>query len=129
MNPPFGVDWKKDKAFIDKEINELGEDGRFVAGTPRTSDGSLLFLQHMLSKRMHDEKGSRMAIIFNGSPLFTGDAGSGESNIRKWIIENDMLEGIIAMPAGKIVLRFLPPAVITYEQLDRVAEVLNKILK
>lgn len=98
MNPPFGVDWKKDKPFIDKEANELGFNGRFGAGTPRTSDGSLLFLQHMLSKMSKDDKGSRMAIIFNGSPLFTGDAGSGESEIRRWIIENDLLEGIIALP-------------------------------
>lgn len=98
MNPPFGVDWKKDKPFIDKEVNELGFNGRFGAGTPRTSDGSLLFLQHMLSKMSEDENGSRMAIIFNGSPLFTGDAGSGESEIRRWIIENDLLEGIIALP-------------------------------
>ncbi len=98
MNPPFGVDWKKDKPFIDKEIQQLGFDGRFGAGSPRTSDGSLLFLQHMLSKMENDKKGSRMAIIFNGSPLFTGDAGSGESEIRRWIIENDMLEGIIALP-------------------------------
>lgn len=98
MNPPFGVDWKKDKDFIDKEVKELGFNGRFGAGTPRTSDGSLLFLQHMISKMQQDEKGSRMAIIFNGSPLFTGDAGSGESEIRRWIIENDLLEGIIALP-------------------------------
>lgn len=98
MNPPFGVDWKKDKEFIDKEAKELGLNGRFGAGTPRTSDGSLLFLQHMISKMQQDEKGSRMAIIFNGSPLFTGDAGSGESEIRRWIIENDLLEGIIALP-------------------------------
>ncbi|MTI66594.1 MAG: SAM-dependent DNA methyltransferase [Firmicutes bacterium] len=98
MNPPFGVDWKKDKDFIKKEVKELGFDGRFGAGTPRTSDGSLLFLQHMLSKMNTDEKGSRMAIIFNGSPLFTGDAGSGESEIRRWILENDLLEGIIALP-------------------------------
>jgi len=98
MNPPFGVDWKKDKEFIDQEVRELGFDGRFGAGTPRTSDGSLLFLQHMLSKMQQDEKGSRMAIIFNGSPLFTGDAGSGESEIRRWLIENDLLEGIIALP-------------------------------
>lgn len=98
MNPPFGVDWKKDKEFIEKEVNELGFNGRFGAGTPRTSDGSLLFLQHMVSKMMEDEKGSRMAIIFNGSPLFTGDAGSGESEIRRWIIENDLLEGIVALP-------------------------------
>lgn len=98
MNPPFGVDWKKDKEFIDKEARELGLNGRFGAGTPRTSDGSLLFLQHMISKMQQDEKGSRMAIIFNGSPLFIGDAGSGESEIRRWIIENDLLEGIIALP-------------------------------
>lgn len=98
MNPPFGVDWKKDKEFIDREVRELGFEGRFGAGTPRTSDGSLLFLQHMISKMQQDEKGSRMAIIFNGSPLFTGDAGSGESEIRRWLIENDLLEGIIALP-------------------------------
>jgi len=98
MNPPFGVDWKKDKDFIDKEVKDLGFNGRFGAGTPRTSDGSLLFLQHMTSKMIDDEKGSRMAIIFNGSPLFTGDAGSGESEIRRWVIENDLLEGIIALP-------------------------------
>lgn len=98
MNPPFGVDWKKDKEFIDKEYDDFGFDGRFGAGLPRTSDGSLLFLQHMISKMKTDEKGSRMAIIFNGSPLFTGDAGSGESDIRKWIIENDLLEGIVALP-------------------------------
>jgi type I restriction enzyme M protein len=98
MNPPFGVDWKKDKEFIEKESKELGFNGRFGAGLPRSSDGSLLFLQHMVSKMMEDEKGSRMAIIFNGSPLFTGDAGSGESEIRRWIIENDLLEGIVALP-------------------------------
>lgn len=98
MNPPFGVDWKKDKNFIEKESKEMGFNGRFGAGTPRTSDGSLLFLQHMISKMNDDEKGSKMAIIFNGSPLFTGDAGSGESEIRRWIIENDLLEGIIALP-------------------------------
>jgi len=98
MNPPFGVDWKKDKEFIDREVKEFGFNGRFAAGTPRTSDGSLLFLQHMVSKMQEDEKGSRMAIIFNGSPLFTGDAGSGESEIRRWLIENDLLEGIVALP-------------------------------
>jgi len=98
MNPPFGVDWKKDKDLIDKEVREQGFNGRFGAGTPRTSDGSLLFLQHMVSKMQEDQKGSRMAIIFNGSPLFTGDAGSGESEIRRWLIENDLLEGIIALP-------------------------------
>jgi type I restriction enzyme M protein len=93
-NPPFGVSWKKEKAFIDNEAND--PHGRFHAGTPRSSDGALLFLQHMISKM--EPNGSRIAIIFNGSPLFTGDAGSGESDIRKWIIENDWLEAIIAMP-------------------------------
>jgi len=97
-NPPFGVDWKKQRKFIKQEAEIQGFDGRFGAGTPRVSDGSLLFLQHLLSKMRDDEKGSRIAIIFNGSPLFTGDAGSGESEIRRWIIENDMLEGIIALP-------------------------------
>lgn len=97
-NPPFGVQWKKEEAKVKEEHEKLGFNGRFGAGTPRVSDGSLLFLQNMISKMYKDEEGSRVAIIFNGSPLFTGDAGSGESNIRKWIIENDMLEGIIAMP-------------------------------
>ncbi|MBN1316970.1 MAG: SAM-dependent DNA methyltransferase [Anaerolineales bacterium] len=93
-NPPFGVSWKKEANFIKKEASD--PHGRFHAGTPRTSDGALLFLQHMISKM--EAKGSRIAIIFNGSPLFTGDAGSGESDIRKWIIENDWLEAVIAMP-------------------------------
>jgi type I restriction enzyme M protein len=93
-NPPFGVSWKKEKTFI---RNEEGDpNGRFQAGTPRISDGALLFLQHMISKM--ESRGSRIAIIFNGSPLFTGDAGSGESDIRKWIIENDWLEAIVALP-------------------------------
>ena len=96
-NPPFGVTWKDEEKQV-KEEADLGFDGRFGAGTPRVSDGSLLFLQNMISKMYQDEEGSRIAIIFNGSPLFTGDAGSGESNIRKWIIENDLLEGIIALP-------------------------------
>lgn len=93
-NPPFGVSWKKERDFIEKEAND--PHGRFTAGTPRVSDGALLFLQHMISKM--DANGSRIAIIFNGSPMFTGDAGSGESEIRKWIIENDWLEAIVAMP-------------------------------
>jgi type I restriction enzyme M protein len=93
-NPPFGVSWVKEENFIRSEAND--PHGRFTAGTPRTSDGALLFLQHMISKM--EAGGSRIAIIFNGSPLFTGDAGSGESNIRKWIIENDWLEAIVAMP-------------------------------
>jgi type I restriction enzyme M protein len=96
-NPPFGVTWKDEEKKV-KDEADLGFDGRFGAGTPRVSDGSLLFLQNMISKMYDDEEGSRIAIIFNGSPLFTGDAGSGESNIRRWIIENDMLEGIIALP-------------------------------
>src|SRR5690554_2770007 len=97
-NPPFGVEWKKAQKFIKDENESEGYDGRFGAGLPRISDGSLLFLQHLISKMKQDETGSRIAIIFNGSPLFTGDAGSGESEIRRWIIENDMLEGIIALP-------------------------------
>lgn len=98
MNPPFGVDWKHYGEKVVEEHEEKGFEGRYGAGLPRTSDGSLLFLQHMVSKMKHDEKGSRMAIIFNASPLFTGDAGSGESEIRRWIIEEDLLEGIIALP-------------------------------
>ena len=93
-NPPFGVSWKKEQKFIENEANDPYS--RFSAGLPRTSDGALLFLQHMISKM--EPRGSRIAIIFNGSPLFTGDAGSGESNIRKWIIENNWLEAIIALP-------------------------------
>ena len=98
-NPPFGVEWKQQQSVINRERSTLGDRGRFGAGLPRINDGSLLFLQHMLSK-MHpaDDGGSRVAIVFNGSPLFTGDAGSGESNIRKWIIENDWLETIVALP-------------------------------
>ena len=93
-NPPFGVSWKKEQGFIENEAQN--PNGRFFAGTPRVSDGSLLFLQHMISKM--EPSGSRVAIVFNGSPLFTGDAGGGESDIRKWIIEKDMLEAIIGMP-------------------------------
>ncbi|MDE2695526.1 MAG: class I SAM-dependent DNA methyltransferase [Chloroflexota bacterium] len=98
-NPPFGVEWKQQKQAIERERDTLGNQGRFGAGTPRINDGSLLFLQHMLSKMQPaDEGGSRIAIVFNGSPLFTGDAGGGESNIRRWIIENDWLEAIVALP-------------------------------
>src|SRR3989344_5993984 len=97
-NPPFGVDWKKDMEAVHREAAH-GSSGRFAAGTPRISDGQLLFLQHMISK-MHDPKegGSRIAIVMNGSPLFTGDAGSGESEIRRWLLENDWLEAIVALP-------------------------------
>ena len=98
-NPPFGVEWKQQQQDIKREAATLGDKGRFGAGLPRINDGSLLFLQHMLSKRRPpQEGGSRIAIVFNGSPLFTGDAGSGESNIRQWIIENDWLEAIVALP-------------------------------
>ncbi len=98
-NPPFGVEWKKYEKFIRDEAEDKGYAGRFGAGLPRVSDGSLLFLQHMISKMMPvEDGGSRIAIVFNGSPLFTGDAGSGESEIRRWIIESGWLETIIAMP-------------------------------
>ncbi len=97
-NPPFGVDWKKDKEAVEKEA-ERGYAGRFGAGTPRISDGQFLFLQHLISKmRNPSDGGSRLAIVFNGSPLFTGDAGSGESEIRRWILEHDWLEAIVALP-------------------------------
>ncbi|PVD16253.1 DNA methyltransferase [Mesotoga sp. Brook.08.105.5.1] len=97
-NPPYGKDWSQDEKTVRYEASR-GTAGRFSAGLPRKSDGQLLFLQHMISKmRPIEEGGSRIAIIMNGSPLFTGDAGSGESEIRRWIIENDWLEAIIAMP-------------------------------
>jgi type I restriction enzyme M protein len=93
-NPPFGVSWKSEQKKI---VNESKEgNGRFSVGTPRVSDGSLLFLQHMISKM--ETQGSRIGVVFNGSPLFTGDSGSGESEIRKWIIENDWLECVVALP-------------------------------
>ncbi|MEU3456872.1 class I SAM-dependent DNA methyltransferase [Micromonospora sp. NPDC006766] len=101
-NPPFGVEWKKVKDEIETEYETLGESGRFGAGLPRINDGSLLFLQHMISKMKpvtaDGKGGSRIAIVFNGSPLFTGAAESGESRIRQWILENDWLEGIVALP-------------------------------
>jgi len=98
-NPPFGVDWKKVQDSIKSEHEKKGFAGRFGPGLPRISDGSLLFLMHLISKmRPATEGGGRIGIVLNGSPLFTGDAGSGESEIRRWIIENDMLEAIIALP-------------------------------
>ena len=97
-NPPYGVDWKKYKEPIVSEAENLGKEGRFGAGTPRVSDGQLLFLQHMISKMRADEAGSRIGIVMNGSPLFTGGAGSGESEIRRWMLENDWVEAIIALP-------------------------------
>ncbi|MEU8377385.1 class I SAM-dependent DNA methyltransferase [Micromonospora sp. NPDC048894] len=97
-NPPFGVEWKKVENYVKAE-HARGHAGRFGAGLPRINDGSLLFLQHMISKMKRPEDGgSRLAIVFNGSPLFTGAAGSGESEIRRWILENDLLEGIVALP-------------------------------
>jgi type I restriction enzyme M protein len=102
-NPPFGVDWKKQQKEIQREHEKLGLDGRFGAGLPRVNDGALLFLQHMWSKRedvkpKEHKEGSRLAIVFSGSPMFTGGAGSGESEIRRWLIENDWLEAIVALP-------------------------------
>jgi len=103
-NPPFGVEWKDQKGVVEREHADMGFSGRFGAGLPAINDGSLLFLQHMISK-MHPYKegdenavGSKIAIVFNGSPLFSGDAGSGPSNIRRWIIENDWLDAIVALP-------------------------------
>ena len=103
-NPPFGVEWKDQKNAVEREHKTMGFSGRFGAGLPAISDGSLLFLQHMIAK-MHpyqegdeDQPGSKIAIVFNGSPLFSGDAGSGPSNIRRWIIENDWLDAIVALP-------------------------------
>jgi len=119
-NPPFGVEWKPEEDAIRREHEQQGFSGRFGAGLPRINDGSLLFLQHMISKMKPSavpplggagrpakagttnggttNGGTRLAIVFNGSPLFTGDAGSGESEIRRWIIENDWLDAIVAMP-------------------------------
>ncbi len=98
-NPPFGVEWKPQQAKIKKEHEGEGFGGRYGPGLPRISDGSLLFLMHMISKmKPVKEGGTRLAIVFNGSPLFTGSAGSGESEIRRWIIENDWLEAIVALP-------------------------------
>ncbi len=98
-NPPFGVEWKDAESVIKSESQRLGFSGRFGAGLPRINDGSFLFLQHMISKmKPVSEGGSRIAIVFNGSPLFTGGAGSGESEIRRWIIENDWLDAVVALP-------------------------------
>ncbi len=98
-NPPYGVEWKKVEKAVRDEAEKLGANGRFGAGLPRINDGSFLFLEHMVSKwKPVKDGGSRMAIIFNGSPLFTGGPGSGESEIRRWVIENDWLEAIIGLP-------------------------------
>ena len=92
-NPPFGVEWKTDKKFVEQELTQ--PNNRFVAGTPRVSDGQLLFLQNLLAKADDD---ARIAIILNGSPLFSGDAGSGESEIRRYVLTNHLLEAIVALP-------------------------------
>jgi type I restriction enzyme M protein len=101
-NPPFGVEWKPEKDNVTREHEQFGFKGRFGPGLPRINDGALLFLLHMISKMetapTKGGEGARIAIVFNGSPLFTGDAGGGESNIRRWIIENDMLEAVIGLP-------------------------------
>ena len=98
-NPPFGVEWKMVADTVKSEHKTMGLAGRFGAGTPRINDGSFLFLQHMISKmKRPEDDGARLAIVFNGSPLFTGAAGSGESEIRRWIIENDWLEAVVALP-------------------------------
>ncbi|MCT7292956.1 type I restriction-modification system subunit M [Rhodococcus sp. PAE-6] len=100
-NPPFGVEWKTQQKTVTDEHEQRGFAGRFGPGLPRVSDGSLLFLLHLISKMQpvkNGQGGSRLAIVLNGSPLFTGGAGSGESNIRQWIIENDLLDAIIALP-------------------------------
>jgi type I restriction enzyme M protein len=98
-NPPYGVEWKKVEKAVRDEADKLGANGRFGAGLPRINDGSFLFLQHMVSKwKPVKNGGSRMAIIFNASPLFTGGPGSGESEVRRWVIENDWLEAIIGLP-------------------------------
>ena len=98
-NPPFGVEWKKIEAFIRKEFETQGFNGRFGPGLPRVSDGSLLFLMHLISKmRPVKDGGSRFGIVLNGSPLFTGGAGSGESEIRRYVLENDLLEAIVGLP-------------------------------
>ena len=99
-NPPFGVKWEKIAKKVEDEHNKLGFSGRFGAGLPSKSDGSFLFILHLISKMKQDEQGSRLAIVFNGSPLFSGSPSStkNESSIRQWIIENDLLESIIALP-------------------------------
>lgn len=98
-NPPFGVDWKDQRAYVDDEHAKLGFAGRFGPGTPAVSDGAMLFLLHLVSKmRKREDGGSRMAIVLNGSPLFSGGAGGGESNIRKWLLDNDLVEAIIGLP-------------------------------
>jgi type I restriction enzyme M protein len=98
-NPPFGVEWKKVEKEVRKEHEQQGFNGRFGPGLPRVSDGSMLFLMHLLAKmRPAAEGGSRFSIVLNGSPLFTGGAGSGESEIRRYVLENDLVEAIVGLP-------------------------------
>ena len=97
-NPPYGVDWKKSKDKVTEEYETQGIEGRFGAGLPGITDGQLLFVQHMVSKMRPDAQGSRIGIVMNGSPLFKGGAGSGESEIRRWLLENDLIEAIVALP-------------------------------
>lgn len=98
-NPPFGKKWEKDQDFVEREAKEMGFAGRFGAGTPRVSDGSMLFIQHLVSKLERPENGGgRAAIILSGSPLFTGNAGQGETEIRRWLLENDLIDAIVALP-------------------------------
>lgn len=120
-NPPFGVEWKPEKSYVTQEHNTFGFNGRFGPGLPRINDGALLFLLHMISKMQRPPEhytlpapggvkggeGSRIAVIFNGSPLFTGDAGGGESNIRRWIIENDMLEAVACQTSFSTIQAFI----------------------
>lgn len=98
-NPPFGVEWKKQQEAVNREHEQMGFNGRFGAGLPRVNDGSLLFLMHLVSKmRPVSEGGGRIGIVLNGSPLFTGAAGSGESEIRRWLLDNDLVEAIVGLP-------------------------------
>lgn len=98
-NPPFGKKWEKDQAFVEREAREMGFDGRFGAGTPRVSDGSMLFIQHLIDKLERPQKGGgRAGIILSGSPLFNGNAGQGETEIRRWLLENDYIDAIVALP-------------------------------
>jgi type I restriction enzyme M protein len=100
-NPPFGVEWKKQQAFVEREHRDRGFDGRFGPGLPRVSDGSLLFLLHLVKKMRpvtKDGGGGRIGIVFNGSPLFTGNAGQGESEIRKYLLEQDLIEAVVGLP-------------------------------
>jgi type I restriction enzyme M protein len=128
-NPPFGVDWKKQEKTVREEHAEKGFGGRFGPGLPRVSDGSMLFLLHLISKLREpgqDSAGGRGAIVLNGSPLFTGGAGSGESNIRKWILERDYLEAIIALPTDM----FYNTGISTYVWVlskDKASERRNKV--